>query len=118
MERPELASEKISNLADTVVAGFHRNIVDEVVAAVTRDRIVVVGMAQNPVVKNARKFLEAQGAKFTYLEYGSYLGQWKQRLAIKLWAGFPTFPMVFVDGTLVGGLSELKKWVETNKLPS
>jgi glutaredoxin-related protein len=117
MERPELQPEKISKLADDVVARFHRGIVDEVIAAVSRDRIVVVGMAQNPVVKNARKFLDEKGAKFTYLEYGSYLSRWRERLAIKLWAGFPTFPMVFVDGTLIGGLSELRTWTETNELP-
>jgi hypothetical protein len=34
----------------------------------------------------------------TYLEYGSYFSKWKERLAIKLWSGWPTFPQVFVDG--------------------
>lgn len=108
MERPTLSPEKVSPAARDVVAGFHRALVDEVAAAVARDRVVVVGMAQNPVVKSARKLLDAAGVKFTYLEYGSYLSQWRPRLAIKLWAGFPTFPMVFIDGTLVGGHSELK----------
>ena len=51
--------------------------------------------------------LDDAGVKFTYLEYGSYVSQWKQRLALKLWAGFPTFPMVFVDGSLVGGHAQL-----------
>ncbi|MDB4971522.1 MAG: hypothetical protein JWN44_7211, partial [Myxococcales bacterium] len=27
----------------------------------------------------------------------------KRRLAIKLWSGWPTFPQVFVRGTLLGG---------------
>jgi glutaredoxin-related protein len=40
---------------------------------------------------------------YKYLEYGSYLSQWKTRLAIKLWSGFPTFPQVYVNGTLIGG---------------
>lgn len=108
MERPFLAPEKISPAADGVVAKFHRALVDEVASIVARDHLVVIGMAQNPVVKNARKLLDEAGVKFTYLEYGSYLSQWKPRLALKLWAGFPTFPMVFLDGTLVGGHSELK----------
>jgi glutaredoxin len=64
-------------------------------------------MAQNPVVKAARKLLAEEGVAYTYLEYGSYLSKWKERLALKLWAGFPTFPMVFIDGALVGGNREL-----------
>jgi glutaredoxin-related protein len=117
MNRPELPSDKVSPAADAVVAGFHRSIIDEVAAAVSRDKVVVVGMAQNPFVKKARQLLDAEGVKFTYLEYGSYLSKWKERLAIKLWAGFPTFPMVFVDGTLMGGHAELMKLKEAGKLP-
>ncbi len=82
---------------------FHADIVREVADAVAKDPVVVVGMAQNPHVKKARKALEAAGVAFTYLEYGSYFSQWKQRLAIKLWSGWPTFPQVFVRGTLLGG---------------
>jgi glutaredoxin-related protein len=107
MSRPALTADKLTDSVHALVAGFHRDIVDEVAAAVARDHLVVVGMAQNPFVKKARKLLEARGVKFTYLEYGSYLGKWKERLAIKLWAGFPTFPMVFIDGVLQGGYSEL-----------
>lgn len=109
---------KVEQSARDVVANFHRNIVDEVAATVARDRIVVVGMAQNPVVKRARKMLDEAGIKFTYLEYGSYLSKWKERLAIKLWAGFPTFPMVFVDGALIGGASELGPMLKEGLLRS
>ncbi len=108
MEELRLAADKISPTVHAIVGGFHRGIVDEVAATVARDHIVVVGMAQNPYVKKARKRLDTAGVKYTYLEYGSYLGKWKERLAIKLWAGFPTFPMIFVDGRLEGGLSELE----------
>ena len=87
-----LPAEKLSPAARAVVAGLHRATVDEVATTIGRDKVVVVGMAQNPFVKKARKALEAAGVKFTYLEYGSYLGDWKKRLAIKLWAGFPTYP--------------------------
>ena len=107
MDIPKLSSDKVSPAARDVVAGFHRAVVDEVAAAVARDRVVVVGMAQNPFVKKARKALDDAGIKFTYLEYGSYVSQWKPRLALKLWAGFPTFPMVFVDGSLAGGHAHL-----------
>jgi glutaredoxin-related protein len=118
MERIKLPTDKISPLADDVVAGFHRSIVEEVQSTVARDRVVVVGMKQNPVVKRAREFLAKEGVQFTYLEYGSYVSKWKERLAIKLWAGFPTFPMVFVGGTLVGGNSELVKFHADGKLKS
>jgi glutaredoxin-related protein len=117
MSRPTLPADKVSPEASDIVSAFHRDVVDEVAAAVARDRIVVVGMAQNPFVKRARKQLESEGVKFTYLEYGSYFSKWKERLALKLWAGFPTFPMVFVDGTLVGGNSELEKLRAAGKLP-
>jgi glutaredoxin-related protein len=117
MTRPTLSSDKIAQEVHDSVSAFHRDIVDTVAAAVARDRVVVVGMAQNPVVKRARKQLDDEGVKYTYLEYGSYLSKWRERLAIKLWAGFPTFPMVFIEGTLVGGNSELTKLREAGKLP-
>ncbi len=116
MDRPELSADKISPAAADVVARFHRDVVDEVARTVAKDPVVVVGMAQNPFVKRARQLLDAEGVKFTYLEYGSYFSQWKQRLALKLWAGFPTFPMVFIDGTLAGGHSELVKLKDEGKL--
>ncbi|HTN90167.1 MAG TPA: glutaredoxin domain-containing protein [Sorangium sp.] len=115
-ERPTLAPEKVSEAVKSQVASFHRAIVDEVAAAVSRDRVVVVGMAQNPVVKKARQLLDQEGVQYTYLEYGSYLSKWKERLALKLWAGFPTFPMVFIDGVLEGGHSELVKLRDQGKL--
>jgi glutaredoxin-related protein len=45
---------------------------------------------------------------FTYLEYGSYTSQWHKRLALKMWSGWATFPMIFVDQTLIGGNAELQ----------
>ena len=114
--RPLLAeTARTSHVADRTAA-FHADVVAKVQAAVSSDAVVVVGMAQNPFVKRARKLLEAEGVKFTYLEYGSYLSKWKERLAIKLWAGFPTFPMVFIDGSLMGGTSELLKLKDEGKL--
>lgn len=111
-----LPEDKISPAARAIVAGMHRATVDEVAAAIAREKVVVVGMAQNPFVKKARKALDGAGVKFSYLEYGSYLGEWKKRLAIKLWAGFPTFPMVFVDGVLLGGFAETEAALAEGKL--
>lgn len=101
-----LAEDRYSPDVRSQLEGFHASIVDEVAAAVERDPVVVVGMAQNPFVKKARKALTAAGIPFTYLEYGSYLGRWKERLAIKIWSGYPTFPQVFVKGVLIGGARE------------
>ena len=71
-----------------------------------RERVVVVGMAWNPHVKRARRALDAAGVADAYVEYGSYASGWHDRLAIKLWSGWPTFPQVFVDGVLIGGADE------------
>jgi glutaredoxin len=117
MARLTLSQDKVSPAVQENVGKFHRDIVETVASTVARDKIVVVGMAQNPFVKRARKLLDEQGIKFTYLEYGSYFSQWQPRLAIKLWAGFPTFPMVFIDGTLIGGFTDLKALQEQGKLP-
>jgi monothiol glutaredoxin len=82
---------------------FHADVVHEVREAVRKHPVVVVGMAQNPHVKKARTALDQAGVVYTYLEYGSYFSEWKKRLAIKLWSGWPTFPQVFVRGVLIGG---------------
>jgi monothiol glutaredoxin len=107
--RPLLAPENTTEAVREVQAKFGRQVVDEVRRAVERDPLVVVGMAQNPWVKRARRALQDAGLSFTYLEYGSYLGAWRKRLAIKMWSGWPTFPQVFVKGVLLGGFDETSK---------
>lgn len=98
------------------MAAFHRDVVDEVIAAVGDNDVVVVGMAQNAHVKKARKALDAAGIPFQYLEYGSYIDGWRRRLAIKLWSGYPTFPQVFVRGALIGGNAELQAMLRSGTL--
>jgi monothiol glutaredoxin len=115
MARPSLSVDKISPAALEKQAAFHRDVVDTVSTAVARDKWVVVGMAQNPVVKKARKLLKGANIEPTYIEYGSYLGEWKKRLALKIWASWPTFPMVFRDGVLIGGAEELEKLLAAEK---
>jgi monothiol glutaredoxin len=97
-EHPPIAPEAAAKAAE-----YHPGIVSEVKNAVATKPLVVVGMAQNPHVKNVRKALTEAGVEFEYLEYGSYLSMWRERLAIKLWSGWPTFPQVFVHGELLGG---------------
>lgn len=117
MARLTLSQDKVAPAVQEIVGNYHRAVVENVASTVARDKVVVVGMAQNLFVKGARKLLDAEGIKFTYIEYGSYFSKWRERLALKIWAGFPTFPMVFIDGTLMGGLSELKVLKEQGKLP-
>jgi monothiol glutaredoxin len=110
------ASPKLSPAAAEKVAAFHADTIKEVREAIARDKVVVVGMAQNPHVKNVRKALEAANVKYTYFEYGSYFSEWKKRLAIKLWSGWPTFPQVFVDGVLIGGEDLTKEAIAKGEL--
>ena len=95
---------------------FHPDTVQEVANTVNQQAVVVVGMAQNPHVRSARKALDAAGVPYTYLEYGSYFSKWRERLAIKMWSGWPTFPQVFVNGTLVGGNSRLRTAIDSGGL--
>jgi glutaredoxin-related protein len=108
MTRSVLAEQQIHPAAQATVATFNQDIVQEVQLAVSQHTFVVVGMTQNPVVKNVRVLLSDAGVSFHYLEYGSYFSQWKRRLALKMWTGWPTFPMVFKDGVLLGGCKEVK----------
>ena len=98
------------------VAAHHREIVDEVQAAAAAHAVLVVGMRGNPFPRQAKKVLAAAGVPYRYLEYGSYLGQWRRRNALKMWTGWPTFPMVFVKGTLVGGAQDLERLVTSGEL--
>lgn len=114
--RPLLAeTARTSHVADKTAA-FHADVVARVQATVASDAVVVVGMAQNPFVKKARQALTEAGVPFTYLEYGSYLKAWKERLAIKMWSGWPTFPQVFVRGTLIGGNDETRAAIADGSL--
>lgn len=94
------------------VAKNHADIVAEVQAAIAASRVVVVGMRQNPFPKKARRLLDAQGSQYTYLEYGSYFSEWRRRTALKMWTGWPTFPMIFIDGVLIGGFNDLERLIE------
>ena len=99
-----------------VVAEHHRATVQAVQAAVAAHRVVVVGMAQNPMVTRARKHLQDAGIDHHYMSYGSYLSQWRRRNALKMWTGWPTFPMVFAEGVLLGGAEDIKKLIDAGAL--
>jgi monothiol glutaredoxin len=101
--RLRLEERSISPAALAIMEARHPEVVREVQEAIRGNAVVVVGMAQNPHVKKVRRALDAAGVSHAYLEYGSYFSKWRERLAIKLWTGWPTFPQVFVRGVLIGG---------------
>ena len=116
MPRAILAEERIHPAIRGVIANRHADIVREVEEAVAANAVVVVGMQQNPVVKKARKALDAAGVRHAYLEYGGYLDGWRRRNALKMWTGWPTFPMVFVRGALIGGGADLDALIASGEL--
>ena len=116
MPRPILEESRIHAAVREKVAKNRIDIVREVEAAITANAIVVVGMRQNPAPRRARRVLDAAKIPYKYLEYGSYLSEWRRRSALKMWTGWPTFPMVFVKGVLIGGADDLEKLVASGEL--
>lgn len=116
MPRSILDEAHIHPAIRETIANNHADIVTEVKAAIATNDVVVVGMAQNPVPKQARQMLDAAGIPYKYLSYGSYLSQWRRRNALKMWTGWPTFPMIFVKGVLIGGAADLKKLLDSGEL--
>jgi glutaredoxin-related protein len=98
------------------IASLQSDIVREVQDAIAANDVVVVGMRFNPFPKRARAALARAGVAHRYLEYGGYLSDWRRRNALKMWTGWPTFPMVFVKGTLVGGAQELERLIASGEL--
>ncbi len=73
-------------------------------------------MAMNPFPGRARRLLDEQGIRYEYLGLGSYFSEWRRRLALKMWTGWPTFPMIFVKRSFVGGYKDLKGLVDSGQL--
>jgi glutaredoxin-related protein len=116
MPRQILEESRLHPAIRDTVANLHADIVHNVQAAALSNPVLVVGMAGNPFCRRARRLLDAAGIAFHYLSYGSYLGEWRSRNALKMWSGWPTFPMVFVKGHLVGGAQDLGKLIRTGEL--
>lgn len=115
MTRNVLDEAHIHPAIRQTISDNNADIVREVQAAIASNKVVVVGMAQNPFPRQARKALDTLGTPYKYLEYGSYLSQWRRRNALKMWTGWSTFPMVFAKGILVGGSSDLKRLIESGE---
>ena len=116
MTRHILDESKIHPSIQDIVSNNHREFVEEVISVVDNNAVVVIGMGINPLCKSACKSLTERGIDFKYLEYGSYFKEWRKRNALKMWTGWKTFPMVFVDGVLIGGAEDLGKLISSEEL--
>lgn len=116
MPRPILSESQIHSAIQPKISRLHSDIIGEVQAAVAAHAVVVVGMGINPMPKRARKALDAAGVAYHYMEYGNYLNTWRKRNALKMWTGWPTFPMVFVKGVLVGGATDVEALIASGEL--
>ena len=116
MNRPILAESAIHPAIRQRIAEHHQRVIERVQTAIAQHAVVVVGLSGNPFVTKARKALVAAGLAHEYIEFGSYFSQWRLRNALKMWTGWPTFPMVFVRGTLVGGADDLRRLIDSGEL--
>ena len=116
MPRPILEDARLHPAIRERVCNLHADMVHNVQSAAASNAVLVVGMAQNPMCRKARNALHDAGIAHHYLEYGSYFSLWRKRNALKMWTGWPTFPMVFVRGTLVGGADDLRRLIASGEL--
>ena len=116
MPRTTLEEARLHPAIRDKVANHHADIVHNVQSAAASHAVLVVGMKQNPMCKRALRALTDAGVAHHYLEYGSYFSLWRKRNALKMWSGWPTFPMVFVRGVLVGGADDLGALIDSGEL--
>ena len=116
MTRPLLDESATHPAVRQRIAEHHLPAIHQVQKAIGLHPVVVVGLSGNPFVGKARKALAAAGVAHEYIEFGSYFSQWRLRNALKMWTGWPTYPMVFVRGTLVGGADDLRRLIDSGEL--
>lgn len=116
MPRPVLDEAAIHPAIQQKVAKLNGDLLRQVQTDVASNTVMVFGMSGNPWVRRVRKTLNAAGVAHGYLEIGSYVSQWRRRNALKMWTGWPTFPMVFVRGVLVGGAQDVQRLAESGEL--
>lgn len=116
MPRQTLDESQLHPAIRDKVANLHADIVHNVRSAAASNPVLVVSMGWNVPGMRVRKALQTAGVAFQYLEFGNYLSGWRRRNALKMWTGWPTFPMVFVKGQLVGGESDTRKLIESGEL--
>lgn len=115
-ERAVLPAAQLHPAIRTGVAGLHADLVAQAQAAIAAHAVVVLGQRGNPFVRRARRLLDRLGVPHHDIDHGGYLSQWRRRNALKMWTGWPTFPMVFVHGMLVGGAQDLERLAAAGEL--
>lgn len=116
MSRPILDEARVHPTIRSGIADYHKDIVGEVCKTIEENDFAIIGMKGNPHCRAARRLLDDAKVEHSYLEYGTYFGAWRLRLALKMWSGWPTFPMVFHKGTLLGGADNLKNLLQSGEL--
>ena len=116
MSRPILTPQQIHPAIQNKVGQAHLDTVAQVQSLAAQHSVLVVGMLGNPFCRKARQALKGAGITHHYVQYGSYLSQWRRRNALKMWTGWPTFPMVFVKGVFVGGFGDMRKLIASGEL--
>jgi glutaredoxin-related protein len=116
MPRATLDEAHIHPDVRQTVSQLHLNTVQAAQQAVAQHAVVVLGMGQNPFCKRVRKALDAAGVAHHDVDIGNYLSEWRRRTALKMWTGWPTFPMVFVKGVLVGGSDDVTRLIASGEL--
>ena len=114
--RPIFALDKVHPAVADKLGNYQAELVTRVRSLVEQHDVVVVGMTMNPFPGRARKLLDEHKIKYEYLGLGSYFSQWRLRLALKMWTGWPTFPMIFVKGTFIGGFEDCKRLIDAGEL--
>ena len=114
--RDTFPEAKVHPAVQEKIATYREVQVTRVKELIAAHRVVIVGMSQNPFPKKARRLLDQKGIAYEYLGIGSYLSEWKPRLVLKMWTGWPTFPMIFVDGALIGGFQDLERLEASGEL--
>ena len=105
MPRSVLEESRIHSAIRDKIANHHADIVAEVEAAIAKHHVVVVAWRRTPCQRK-RKCSMPQASRTTIWNTGA-LNNWRRRNALKMWTGWPTFPMVFVDHVLVGGAEDV-----------
>ena len=116
MPRPIVDESKIHPAIREKIASHGQEIVREVQAAIANHSVLVVGMRMNPFPRKACKALDEAAVTYHYLEYGNYFNTWRRRNALKLWTGWPTFPIIFVKGVFIGGAADLIALIKSGEL--
>jgi monothiol glutaredoxin len=114
--RDTFPEAKIHPAIHEKIATYRQDQVTQIKTLIAAHRLVIVGMSQNPFPKKARRLLDAKGIVYEYLGIGSYMSEWKPRLVLKMWTGWPTFPMIFLDGVLIGGFEDLERLEASGEL--